>query len=274
MRQSIRVLGWTITIMGIIIILFLGSAMYSIFQTLMNQGLGFGSFQIYTLEDGVILSFPLYVNNTSYYDISGLNLSTFVRDFRGVEISKNSTTVDVIKAGARVPTLKHNMSINSEILENLMYLLFEDGNLSIDTYIGIRYAYAFSFQMEMPNMSMPWGAPFYNLSIGEPPSLPLPPSSFNGTHYLITIPLSFENHAFFNVTGVMKLEILNSTRNYVGSGTTVVNILPGSPYDPTPYNGTLEVSVPIENKLTDTGYLIIHFENSIFSFGPVEKTYG
>lgn len=274
MRQSIRALGWTITIVVILIVLFLGSAMYSIFQTLMNQGFGFGSFQIYTREDGIVLSFPLYVNNTSYYDISTLNLTTFVRDFRGVEISKNSTTVDVIKAGAIIPTFKHNMSINSEILENLIYLLFEDGNLSIDTYVGIRYAYAFYFQMEMPNVSMPWGAPFYNLTIGELPSLPLPPSSFNGTHYLITIPLSFENHAFFNVTGAMRLEILNSTRNYLGSGTTFVNILPGSPYDPTPYNGVIEVSIPIENMLTDTGYLYIYFENSIFNFGTVEKTYG
>ena len=75
MRQSIRALGWTVTIIVILTVLFLGSAMYSLFQTLMNQGFGFGSFQLSTLEDGIVLSLPLYVNNTSYYDISTLNLT-------------------------------------------------------------------------------------------------------------------------------------------------------------------------------------------------------
>ena len=266
MRQSVRALSWTITIAMILVALFLGTAVYSIFQTLMTQGFGFGGFQPYPSEDGVVISFSLYINNTGYYDISDINLTTCIRDFRGAEISSNSTTVDIVKVGGKTP-LKHNMSVSFGILENLSYLLFEDGNFTMDTYVGMRYAYAFYFQLQIPNMSMPWGAPFYNLTIGEPPT----PSYFNTTHYLLAIPLSLENHAFFSVTGMVRLEIRNSTRDYVGSGTTVVDISPESPY-----NGLIEVFIPIDNipNLTDTGYVYIYFENPVFSFEEKEIPYG
>jgi len=197
-----------------------------------------------------------------------MNLTTCIRDFRGVKLSKNSTTVNVVKAGEESP-LRHNISISLGILENLLYLLFEDGNFTMDTYVGMRYAYTFYFQLQIPNMSTPWGAPFYNLSIEE---LPLP-TLYNLTHFILAIPLSFENHAFFNVTGIVRMEILNSGREFIGSGITVLDVQPGSPNDPTPYNGLISVIIPI-NQLTDTGYVNFYFENSIFKFGPVEKTYG
>ena len=121
MRQSIRALGWTITIVMILIALFVGSAVYSIFQMFMTQGFSFGGFQPYFSKDSVDLSLHLYVNNTSYYDISDMNLTTCIRDFRGVKLSRNSTTVNIVKAGEESP-LRHNMSINLGILENLLYL--------------------------------------------------------------------------------------------------------------------------------------------------------
>ena len=143
-------------------------------------------------------------------------------------------------------------------------LLFEDGNFTMDTYVSMRYAYAFSFQLQIPNMSMPWGAPLYNFSLGDPA-----PSPLNLTHYRIAVPLAFENHAFLNVSGSVHLEIRNSTRDLMGSGTTVVDVLPGLSYD-----GLIEIVVPVENQLTETGYVSLSFEHPVFSFGPVENTYG
>ncbi len=271
MRQSIRALSWTIALTIIIIASFFGTSVYSIFQVLTTQGLGLSGFQTYYSEEGIAFSLILYVNNTGYYDISDMNLTTCINDFRGNGLSNDTTIVDVIKAGANIYLIEHNISLSLGILENLDHLFFEDGNFSIDTYVKMRYAKTFSFQLMIPNISMPWRAPFYNLSVGEPPSLPLPPSSFNGTHYLLAISISFENHAFFDVVGMMRLKIYNDQRKDVGSGIGFVNSTAESVYA-----DQITVNIPQENlsNMTEKGYIDIYFENTNFKFGPVEITYG
>lgn len=75
MRQSIRALGWTITISMLILFAFLATAVYSVFQTVvMEQGIKFGEFQSHPSNDTFVLSIPITVNNTGYYDIRFLQM--------------------------------------------------------------------------------------------------------------------------------------------------------------------------------------------------------
>jgi len=260
MRQAIRALGWTTTIATLIVAIFLATSMYSMFSTLMGRGIGFGSYQAHASKGVLVLSFPFFLNNTGYYDISKINLTTSIRDYRGILISKSTTLVERIAKGSLVREA-HNVSISLTdiITKNLTHLLLQDSEIKVDLSMGFRYAYAFSFQVTIPNMSMPWGAPFYNLSVGE--ILPL----YNGTHYLLNVSLGFENHSSFSIMGTLILELHNELGEILGSGTGDVDVPPGSKY-----RDQVKVVVDDILKLTKGGYVRIYFNG----LGPVEIPYG
>ncbi len=257
MRQAVRALGWTINIAMILLAIFLGTSMYSMFSTLMGRGIGFGGGQPYASNGVLVLPTLFFVNNTGYYDISEVNLTTYVRDYGGTLISRSMTLVELVARGNMVEGV-HNVSLSwtDVVSKNLTYLT-RDSELRMDMSIGFRYAYAFSFQLTIPNMSrMPWGAPLYNLSVGEVFY------HFNGTHHLLDIPFGFENHSFINATGIIQFEVYNSQGEYLGSEAMHVNALPGSRYKD-------RIKVVISEE-TVTGYVHIYFE----TFGPVVKTFG
>jgi len=84
----------------------------------------------------------------------------------------------------------------------------------------------------------------------------------NGTHHLLDIPFSFENHSSLYALGIMQFEVYTPQGEYLGSGAKPVGAPPGSRYA-----DQIEVVVSEE---TGMGYVHIYFE----SFGPVVKSYG
>jgi len=256
MRQAVRALGWAINIAMILVAIFLVTSMYSMFSTLMGRGVGFGGYQAHASNGVLVLSFPFFVNNTGYYDISEVNLTTCIRDYRGTLISKSTTLVERIAEGSLVEEA-HNVSVSPTDItaKNLTHLLLRDGELKVDVSIGFRYAYALSFQVTIPNMSVPWGAPLYNLSARRTPPF------FNGTHHLLNVSLSFENHSYLSITGTMRLEVYNELREYVGSGLKNLHVPPGSKY-----KDQVEVIIDDISKFTEEGYVRVYFDG----LGPVE----
>jgi len=257
MRQAVRALGWMTTIAMILLAIFLFTSVYSMFSTLMGRGIDFRGGQPYTSNGVLVLPLRFFVNNTGYYDISEVNFTTYVRDYGGTIVSKSVTFVELVARGNTVEGV-HNVSISlaDVVTTNLTYLT-RDSELKMDLSIGFRYAYALSFQLSIPNMSrMPWGAPLYNLSVGEVLY------HSNRTRHLLDIPFSFENHSVFNATGIMQFNVYNSQEEYLGSGAMYVSAPPGSRYE-----DRIEVVI---SKEAATGYVHIYFEG----FGPVVKTYG
>ncbi|HIE19223.1 TPA: hypothetical protein EYP75_05810, partial [Candidatus Bathyarchaeota archaeon] len=62
MRQSIRALGWTVTISTLILFAFLASAVYSIFQiALMDQGIRMGEMRTEFKDGSLKLSMPIEI---------------------------------------------------------------------------------------------------------------------------------------------------------------------------------------------------------------------
>ena len=248
MKQSIRALGWAVTISMLILFAFVATAFYCSYQMLTTgQGIGLGDFQASYSENGLVLSMPVTVNNTGYYDMTELNVSTMLKDYDGAALASSNTEIPMIKTGITESTL-HNLSLSlTDILSNMTYLLFNDTEFRIDFSIAFRYAYAFSFQLNMGNMSMPWGAPLYGLDLRE-----AGPPSFNGTHLLMDITLEVENHSFLDIAGDLDLRVYNQMGKRIGSGTGLLHVPPLSRL-----SGPVEAVFEIENPmyLSDKGYL-------------------
>ncbi|MFQ5710449.1 MAG: hypothetical protein ACE5GD_01580 [Candidatus Geothermarchaeales archaeon] len=269
MRQSIRALGWTITIVTLLIFAFLAISVYSLMQMLLvNQGIKLGDFRHEASNGTFVLSLTITVNNTGYFDISKLNVNTVLRDFNGATISNTTTSFGKIASGSEA-TERHNltMSITDMLSKNLTYLLLQDGELKIDTSIGLRYVNVLGFQIAVSNTSIPWGAPFGNLSIGEP-SMPRP---ITETRFLVEVPLSFENHSPFDIDGSIFIIAFNQDGALIGSENKTVSVRSYSAYSD---KIQIEASLGSLQNYTGSGYLEICFETTTFRFGPVRMPYG
>jgi hypothetical protein len=258
-RQSIRALGWTITISMLILFAFLATVVYSVFQTVvMEQGIKVGEFQSYFSNNTVLLSIPVTVNNTGYYDMTGFNITTTLKDFNGTTLIANSTFIEKIGKGS-VESRSHNLSLTlANILSNMTYLLFDDTEFKIDLSIGFRCAYALSLRLTVMNTSMPWGAPLHGLNITE-----VRLSSFNGTHLILDAFLELENRSFFDIVGSLRLNVYNESGGYIGSGIGIVNVPSHSSF-----SDTLMIPIEIENPLnyTGKGNVDVYFELPVVAY--------
>jgi hypothetical protein len=113
------------------------------------------------------------------------------------------------------------------------------------------------------NLSVRWGAPLYNFALGQ-----VQYSAYNSTHLIATVPISFENHAFFDVAGNIRVRMYNSTNRRVGSGEISILALPNSSY-----NGSLQFYASIA-RLTASGRFDVYFSTVFFDYGPLVIPYG
>jgi len=257
MRQALRALGWATKVLLILIIIFCVTSVYSVF----NLRMGFGEPQAMCSEGILLVSFPFFVNNSGYYDLSDLNLTTQVIDHNGTILSSSATFVPLVTRGSNIVTM-HNVSINLDNT-NLARLLFQDDNFEASMSIAMKFARTIPIEILM-NETIPWGAPFYNFSIGGITY------SFNGTHYLGVASISFENHSHFsNVAGTIQFEIYNDKGEYVGSCRKSLDVPSNSGYE-----DQIELVIDDPTKLTPSGQVYVFFETSMLSFGPVVIPYG
>ena len=251
MRQSIRALGWTINFSMLILFAFLVTTVYSVFQTvLMENGIRPGEFQSRFSNNTLVLSTPITVNNTGYYDITDFNMTTTLRDFNGTMLMTNDTFIEKIEKGS-VKSRLHILSLSLEdILSNMTYLLFNDTEFKIDFSVGFGYAYALSFHLTVMNTSIPWGAPLHGFSLRE-----VRVSEFNKTHLLLDVFLEFENHSSFDIVGDLYFKVYNETGGYIGSGIVHINVPSNSGF-----SDVCTTNIEMENPFTGKGNVEVYFE--------------
>jgi len=252
MRQAIRAFSWAANIFWIIMLFFAGTAVYSAVLLVNERAIGFGDPSISTQGGTVTFSFPFYINNVGLYDISNLSFTTLVNDKNDSLISDSSTPPQLVPRGSNV-TVSYNitMSLSQMTTENLSYLLFDDS--AFDVYITLRLNYANAVPFEIStNFTLPWGAPLSNLTLG--PYSPTPSG--------VILPISFENHSFFELNGTMRLEIVDNVNQVVGEGTTNIKVQPQSGY------GT-GIDVSISGDPASIGKARLYFQTSVLSYGPV-----
>lgn len=258
MRVPIRIIGIATSALWIFLILFSASAIYSMKDFQVNLGQP----QTSTTEDHELLfSFPLSVVNTGLYKITDFNISRNFLDEEGSAVLGVSISIPVIGQGQTI-NFTQNVKLNAtDLLQTHQSLLNNDTDLTTDTRLSMLVAGVIPVQASS-NSSMQWGAPLYNLALGTAQL-----AMFNATYSVATVPLSFENHAFFDVTGDVWLRAYTSANQLIGQGQTSIQVAQHSPYD-----RNLEVYVP-----TAAGPIVrleVYFVTTFFNYGQEIALHG
>lgn len=255
MRHAIRALGWATAILWILVMVFSVTVVYSAMQIRMSFA---EEPQMTTSEETVTMSIPFSVENGGFYDISALNITTQIAAENDAVISRSTTLVPLIPKDTMVnETHDIALSLGDILAKNLTYLLFNDTDLNIDLLVALTYASAIPLKISS-NLTMRWGAPLSNLTIRE---IPVTLTS----SYTVDVPLSFENHAFFGLNGTLRLEIVDSLNNPIGSETAPISVPPGSSYSDV-------ISITMTEIPSDVKEVRLYFDTSAFSFEPVVMT--
>lgn len=259
MRYAVRALGWATKIVWILMIAFAATSVYSA----LNLKMGFGQPQVFLSSGFMVISVPLFVNNTGLYDLSELNMTVTVVDHNESFASTSTTFVPLIPRGSSIETA-HNVSISIDnTTSKLLDYLFNDTVFNLDLSVKLNFARAIPFQVST-NMTIPWGAPLYNFSIGQ-----FSYNYINRTHQELITPISFENHSpYFSLDGFMRVETYNDNDELLGFSVSDLNVPSHSRY-----NGQMEMIVDV-SKVTRSGEVHFYFETSAFSIGPLVMPYG
>jgi hypothetical protein len=263
MNVPIRALGIATSIFWIFLIAFIALAAYSIKDLNFNVG----EPQFAPASNGQLLfSMPLYIDNRGFSDLKAFNLTTVFSDFEGSEISKASTYVSVIPHGENV-TIFHNVTLDvNGLLGNGAQYLFNDSSLTASVSAGLTFAELLPAQLST-NITYPWGAPFYNFTLGQ-----LSYRYLSATNSSVTVPMSFENHAAFDVDGSIRVELCDSAGSLLSESQTALNVTSHSSYA-----GDLEFRVPLNVAALSaarTGHFNVYFSTSLFEYGPMVIPYG
>jgi hypothetical protein len=230
MRVPIRIIDIATSAFWIFLILFSASAIYSMkdFQVSLGQP------QTSTTEDHELLfSFPVSVVNNGLYEIDDFNISGNFLDEEGSVVAGGSIFIPVIGQGETI-NVTQNVELNvTDLLQTQQSLLTNDTDLTANTRLSMLVAGVIPVQASS-NSSLQWGAPLYNLTLGTPQL-----AMFNATYFVATVPLSFENHAFFDLSGTVWLRAYSSANELIDQGQTSIQVAQHSPYD-----GNLKVYVP------------------------------
>jgi hypothetical protein len=259
MNISIRMIGIATTIFWIFIILFGVSAIYSV----KDVGFDFGEPQFsMTSNNEILFSIPITIVNNGLYNIGHFNATTEILDQQGLPFASGSTFVKVIGKDARVVTY-HNVTIKADdVLKQGESYLFNDSQLSARETVGLWVAEVIPVQASA-NQSLPWGAPLYGFQLRTPQY-----SYHNRTYVRADVPISFENHAPFDVVGNIQIRLFSDANVYAGEGQTDIAAVQHSPYE-----GVVQVYVSTRAVPT-SGFFEVTFTTSLFTYGPVVVKYG
>ena len=263
MNVPIRMLGIATSILWIFLIAFVALAAYSV----RDLNFDVGEPQFSPATDGQLLfSLPLYIDNRGHYSLKEFQLSTVFSDAEGIEISSADTFVPVIPHGESI-TILHNVTLTADSLfEKGEQYLFSDTNLSVAVTAGLNFAEIFPAQIST-NFTFPWGAPFYNFALGE-----LMFGRFNSTHGTVAVPMSFENHAIFDLVGNMRIELYDSGDSLLSESQTAFNVPQYSTY-----NGDMEFYVPLNPASlsnVQNGHFNVYVSTPFIEYGPLVIPYG
>jgi len=134
--------------------------------------------------------------------------------------------------------------------------------LNITESVSLRVADFIPIQAST-NFSVPWGAPLYDFAIGNPAY-----SVINMTHFRVAVPLSFENHALFDIAGNVQINMYNSAHVRAGEGQTVIAAVQHSSF-----SDIVEFYMRVAD-VTPSGSFEVYLQTPLFNYGPMVIPYG
>jgi hypothetical protein len=258
MRIPIRMIGIATTVIWIFLIFFSISAIYSMKDIRVNLG----QLRVSSTENHqVLLSFPVTIVNTGFYDLSDFNISTVIFGSNSSRVTEGYVYVPKV-LHERTVNVTHDMKLNvTELLQSNKELAFNDTQLTANMTVSMKAANSIPIRASS-NITVPWGAPLANLAINKPEF-----STDNGIHPYVVVPVSFENHASFNLTGKIQLQVYSTAGNLVTQTETYIDV---SQYST--YKGRLEFLIPLS--AVSRAHFEVFFYTSYFTYGPLEVPYG
>jgi len=256
MKQTIRILSAAIFLLVVFFTAFLVSVVYSAARFKMN----FNS-PIFSLENRVLkISMPFEVDNSGIHEIRDLNILTLIFMNDDVKIAEAKTQMPLVAHGQILVVYHHiSMNLDSLLLER-SNLLFNDTDLILKYFVSLNFGSVVPFNL-VGQGSLFWGAPLYNFSIGA--------INLSDDRERVLVPMSFENHSnFFNVTGVLRIELYNEYGEFLGEGVTNLDVSMKSMY-----NSIVEFFLD-STRFTGRGELHIYFATSVFDYGIWRISYG
>jgi hypothetical protein len=191
----------------------------------MKLDVEYGEVQILPSSNGIDFSLPFSITNNGYYELADLNLMTRVTDPNKTVVDITETFVSSIQKGSKV-TETHTISIDLDSIMSMdhVFLLLNDSFFNVEVFADLNFARTVPVQLST-NVTIPWGAPFANFSTGA-----ISVSPHNSTHVETTIPISFENHAIIDVTGILEVKVYNDSNELIASGSASINVLSQQTY--------------------------------------------
>lgn len=253
MEQAIRALSWATRLLWIMLIIFSVTAAYSF--TMLLDNVEMQEPQFFTSNGSAIVSLPFFINNTSYYDMSDFNITTYVVYENEATLCNSTTYEELIPRGSTLYRA-HNMSINlNQTITDYSNLLFNDTCLSMHAFVSLKFAKVISFQIAF-NQTLEWGAPFYNFTMHQ--------IFYNETTANATVFFNFENHSFMDLNGTIQIRLYDNAGNPIGSGEASIQVPSHSPCEE-----SIELNVVAK---PETAHF--YFQTDMFSFGLLVIPYG
>jgi len=261
MKVPIRMLGIITSVFWVLLIVFIILAAYSI------KDLKFDIDEpevIFDTNGELIFNLPIVIDNGGYYSLKEFNITTLLSNSEGLEISKANSYIPDIPS-QEILTINHNTSLNlNDVFQDNENYLFEDDNLHVLLSVGVNFAEVLPSQIST-NFTFPWGAPLSNFSLGTPNI-----SIFNSTHSLVSVLMSYDNHAFYDLVGSIDIGLYND-QNALLDETQELIITPQQ----TSYTKDIELyvtnSISLDN--IQNGYFSIFF-STFFEYGPLVIPFG
>jgi hypothetical protein len=251
-------IGVATTITWIFLIFFSISAIYSMKDIRVNLG----QLLISTTENHEVqLSFPVTVVNTGFYDLADFNISTVIFGSNSSRVTEGFVYVPMV-LHEHTMNVTHDLKLNvTELLRTNHDLVFNDTELTANMTVCMNAANSIPIRASS-NITVPWGAPLAKLAINNPEL-----STENGIHPYVIVPVSFENHASFNLTGKIQLRVYSTAGNLVTQTKMDVDVPQYSAY-----KGKLELFIPLG--AVSEAHFQVFFYSSYFTYGPLEVPYG
>lgn len=259
MKVAVQMIGVATTFFWLVLIVFFISAVYSAKDVQFSMG---EPQIVFASEDELLFSLPVTIENKGYYSIGSFNVTTEILDKEGFRITGGSTFIPAIERN-RETVINHNLTMETnDLLRISQDYLFNDTELEVQATFGLELAEVIPVQASK-NLSIEWGAPLYNFTVGK-----IEYTASNVTHATVQVPISFENHALFNLNGAAQIFMHNSTDILIGEGQTTFEAAQNERY-----RGNVTIDVPIWG-ITDSGYFEVKLSTPIFEFEPLVFPYG
>jgi len=252
MNITTKFFGIASSLIWIIIIFFFVTAVFSV----NNLDVTVGQVDMLPAGNGISFSLPFAINNNGYYELFDLNLTTQVKDPNANIIDQTESIIPSIPQGSII-NASHIIAVDLEEILSMDHriLLLQDSKFLIEVFVGLDFANVVPVQLSM-NTSILWGAPFSNFSVGD-----IFVSQIERNNVEISIPTSFENHANLDLSGILTLELYNSSEDMIAFGANNIAVPSRGKY-----NDNISLQASYEDWLTfeSDGSLHLIFETPLF----------